>query len=92
MKSIGVRELRQNASVYLRLVEAGETVRITDRGKPVALLVPVPESNYERMIREGRIIPAKNPGGLKDIEPRPPMPGKPPLSQVLREMREDERY
>ena len=42
MTVIGVRQLRQNASVYLRLVEAGETIQIADRGRPVALWVPIP--------------------------------------------------
>jgi len=37
MVSVGVRELRQRASELLRLVEAGETIEITDRGRAVAL-------------------------------------------------------
>lgn len=39
MESVGVREVRQNASVYLRRVAAGEQICVTDRGRPVALLV-----------------------------------------------------
>ena len=39
---VGVRELRQNLSVYLRRVEAGESLPVTDRGRPVALLGPLP--------------------------------------------------
>ena len=35
MSTVGIRELRQNASVYLRLVAAGETIRIMDRGRQV---------------------------------------------------------
>ncbi len=42
MASVGVRELRQRASEVLRRVEAGETVEVTDRGRPVALLTPYP--------------------------------------------------
>ncbi|MBA2426827.1 MAG: type II toxin-antitoxin system prevent-host-death family antitoxin [Actinobacteria bacterium] len=42
MRSIGIRELRQRASEYLRLVESGETVEVTDRGRPIAMLVPIP--------------------------------------------------
>lgn len=38
MTSVGVRALRQRASELLRRVEAGETIEITDRGRPVALL------------------------------------------------------
>jgi prevent-host-death family protein len=41
MKTIGVRELRQHASDVLRLTERGETFRVTDRGRPVALIVPL---------------------------------------------------
>ena len=51
MKSIGVRELRQRASEYLRHVEAGRTLEITARGRPVALLVPVRGTRHiERLI------------------------------------------
>jgi len=39
--AIGVRELRQNASRYLEEVAAGESFEITDRGHPVARLVPI---------------------------------------------------
>ncbi len=42
--SVGVRELRQNLSVYLRRVEAGEKLRVTDRGRIVAALVPLREN------------------------------------------------
>ena len=42
-KRVGVRELRQNLSVYLRRVIKGETYEISVRGKPVALLMPAPE-------------------------------------------------
>ncbi|WP_214444170.1 type II toxin-antitoxin system Phd/YefM family antitoxin, partial [Mycobacterium tuberculosis] len=41
MTSVGVRALRQRASELLRRVEAGETIEITDRGRPVALLSPL---------------------------------------------------
>ena len=44
MTSVGVRELRQRASELLRRVEAGETIEVTDRGRPVALLTPVPDA------------------------------------------------
>ena len=46
MTSVGVRELRQRASELLRLVEQGETVEITDRGRPVARLTPLPAAPH----------------------------------------------
>ena len=44
MESIGVREIRQQASRYLRRVEAGESFEITARGRPIAVLVPVTDA------------------------------------------------
>lgn len=91
--SIGIRELRQNASRYLRLVEErGEPIEITDRGRPVALLAPVPKTTnrYEQLVASGRIRPAK--GSWKDLPPPLPLkPGEKPLSAILEEMRADER-
>lgn len=91
MISIGVRELRQNASRYLRLVERGETVRVTDHGRPVALLVPVPgEGGYERLVADGRIRPGD--GTLADLGmPDARSEGERPLSEVLDALRDDER-
>ncbi len=48
MDSIGIRDLRQNASVHLRRVQAGETLCITDRGEPVAVLLSTGD-----VLREG---------------------------------------
>lgn len=56
MSSVGIRELRQRASELLRRVEAGETIEITDRGRPVALLSPTPAGGpYEGMLASGEI-------------------------------------
>ncbi len=41
MSTIGVRELRQNASEILREVEAGEAATVTVAGRPVAEIVPI---------------------------------------------------
>ena len=57
---VGVRELRQNLSVHLARVIAGETLEVTDRGQPVALFTPLAagESILKRLEREGRVVPA----------------------------------
>lgn len=60
---VGVRELRQNLSVYLRDVKRGQHFEVTDRGRPVALLSPLPEasSRLARLIASGRAsAPAGN--------------------------------
>lgn len=56
---LGVRELRQNLSVYLARVIEGERFDVTDRGHIVAMLVPAPRSEtlVERLISDGRAIP-----------------------------------
>lgn len=51
MTSVGIRELRQRASELLRLVEQGEIVEITDRGRPVARLTPLPTGTPLELMR-----------------------------------------
>lgn len=57
---VGVRELRQNLSVHLARVIAGEVLEVTDRGHAVAVLAPIVagESILDRLQREGRLIAA----------------------------------
>jgi prevent-host-death family protein len=91
MTSVGVRELRQRASELLRLVERGETVEITDRGRPVALLTPTPEgSPLERLRAAGGVEAAA--GDLDDLpEPLVLPSGAEPPSLVLARLRSAER-
>jgi len=66
MHEVGLKILKNRLSKYVRLAAAGETVVITDRGRPVAELVPPrrePETFVERGVREGWLTPASNPGG-----------------------------
>ncbi len=94
-RRIGIRELRQHASLYVDLAEKGYIVDITNRGHLVARLVPAkePESALERLIAAGIIEPAEEEGDLLDIVPGPPVPpGQPTASEILLQMREEERY
>ena len=60
MDSIGVRELRQNASIYLGRVKDGESIEVTERGVPIAILSPAPSlSLFDRLVAEGTITPAR---------------------------------
>jgi prevent-host-death family protein len=90
MTRVGVRELRQRASELLRLVERGETIEITDRGRPVALLSPLPHGTpLEQLRASGEIEPAA--GSLDDL-PAPLTPRGADLpSVVLARLRRDER-
>jgi prevent-host-death family protein len=87
---IGIRELRQHASIYVDLAEKGYTVDITNRGRLVAQLVPAKDldSPLERWIAAGLIEPAEEPGGVTDIEPYPAAAGS-TASEILRERRDE---
>jgi prevent-host-death family protein len=89
MERIGLRELRQHASRYIARVARGETIEVTQRGRLVARIVPARPDSWDEMIARGEIIPAENPGGLRDIVP---IDCGVNLSEVLMQMREDERY
>lgn len=89
MARVGVRELRQRASELLRLVEAGETIEITDRGRPVALLTPLPNgSPLEQLRAAGEVEAATD--DFNDLPPPLPAVGELP-SAVLARLRQDER-
>lgn len=91
MSSVGVRELRQRASELLRRVASGETIQITDRGRPVALLAPLPDGDpLDRLRASGEIEQATS--DLADLpEPLPLEPGAESPSSVLARLRRDER-
>lgn len=91
MRSIGIRELRQEASRHLRDVARGETIEVTDRGHPVALLVPIPRAGTaERLIASGRMAPGD--GDLLACgEPLEPLAGAPLPSAALARLRAEER-
>ncbi len=92
MRSIGVRELRQNASEYLRLVKAGETVEVTEYGRPVARLTPIPPETGDVLDElEGKGLLRRGKGAILAVKPIPPRAGAPLPSKVLEAMREDER-
>ncbi|MCL2787981.1 MAG: type II toxin-antitoxin system prevent-host-death family antitoxin [Micrococcales bacterium] len=92
MKTVAIRELRQNPAEAIRSARDGEVVLVTDRNRPVAQLIPVAESRLEQMIRAGIATPATQ--SLADLpEPHPSLrPGHPTASETLIAMREAERY
>ena len=57
--TVGIAELRQNLSLYLRRVANGERLLVTDRNRPVAELGPPPSTGraLDRLIAEGRVTP-----------------------------------
>ena len=94
MTTIGVRELRQHASRWLSRVKAGERIVVTERGRPIAELVPIteppPGGVLAQLIADG--LATRGNGDLLDVLERAggPIPG-PSASQRLEELRADER-
>ncbi len=83
--------MRQRASEMLRRVEAGETIEVTDRGRPVAVLAPLRDgSALERLRAAGDVTQA---GRELDDLPKPLRlePGQDAPSIVLARLRRDER-
>lgn len=91
MRSAAISRLKASLSEYIDVVKAGKEVLVTDRGKPVARIVPVPEErgpNAARMkemaagiLRPGRGKVSK---GFWSIR-RPADPGR----LALRAMRDE---
>jgi antitoxin (DNA-binding transcriptional repressor) of toxin-antitoxin stability system len=88
-KPVGVRELRQNLSVYLARVKRGATLTVTEHGHAVAELRPLPAEAdaLARLVAEGRVTQApRSPSAL----PRPlRLRLDPPVSALLDDLRGD---
>jgi prevent-host-death family protein len=90
MASVGIRELRHRARELLRRGENGESIEITDRGRPVAVLGPLPADPVERLRAAGDVQPSE--GDLAEL-PAPLVLGADAElpSEVLSRLRRDER-
>jgi prevent-host-death family protein len=89
MAEVGIRALKQNASAVVARAAAGEIVTITDRGRPVAQLTPIRRSRIDQLVDAGLMTRANR--AISDL-PEPVGDGEHAgLSEVLAEMREDER-
>ena len=90
MSTVGIRALKQNASAVVRQAAAGDVVTITDRGRPVAQIVPLRKSRLAELrdaglVKEASIAPSELPLPTARVD-------GPPLSELVRDARDDERY
>jgi prevent-host-death family protein len=88
--SVGIRELKQYTSRVVAQVAAGEAMVITDRGRPVAQLVPLVRDRAKFLVDAGLAVAPS-----KDIQslPRPVMaPDGVSLSESVTSARDEERY
>jgi antitoxin (DNA-binding transcriptional repressor) of toxin-antitoxin stability system len=87
MAEVGIRALKQNASAVVAAAAAGETLIVTDRGRAIAQLGPLPRRPLAAMLEHGAARPPRTslralPAPIEGLE----------LSQALAELRADERY
>jgi prevent-host-death family protein len=87
--AVGVRELKNKLSQYLKQVKAGERLAVTERGEIIAYLTPAQKSpEYERLValvRDGRgTWKGGKPAGSKHP---PKLEGKPVSEIVIEERR-----
>jgi antitoxin (DNA-binding transcriptional repressor) of toxin-antitoxin stability system len=89
---VGVRELRQNLSVYLRRVQAGERFDVTEHGSLVGRLLP-PATGVawlDQLVALGAATPALKRDGLRRVSRPAPLPkGATPISAALAEQRSE---
>lgn len=85
MRETGIRELRDHLSRYLELVQGGEELTVTDRGRPVARLVPVDKDRpFDRLVAEGAIEVAAT---TDRSRPRERVAATAPVSDLVAEQR-----
>lgn len=86
MSDVGVRELKQHLSAYLERAGRGEVIRVTDRGRPKAILAPLPgRIRIEEGIAEGWFTP----GSGAPLRPVERARGGRPTREALAEDRDE---
>ena len=92
LRQVGIRELKDTLSAVLHRVEEGEPIEVTESGRPIVRMVPIrPMSVTERLVAERTLILAPDQSDdWPDPEPTPP--GERPMSEVVIDMRADERF
>lgn len=88
-QTVGIPELRENLTDYVRRVRAREVFKVTESNEPVAILAPVPGHTtvLDRLAGEGRVIPPQL--DLVSLGPPPAVPGETSMSETLEEQRRE---
>jgi prevent-host-death family protein len=81
---VGIRALRDELSRYLSEVKRGHTITVTERGRPIARIVPITElSLLERLQADGRVSPARR----RTRAVRPAVTSTSPVSDLVIQQR-----
>jgi prevent-host-death family protein len=83
---VGIRELNQHTRRVLDVVRGGDTVMVTDHGRPIARIVPIQMSPFDRLVAEGEYeLPLTTRIHVPSIETG----SNRPTAEVLDELREE---
>lgn len=89
-------ELNRQTAKVLERVKSGESLEVSEYGRPVARILPAgPVTGVpllDRLIAQGRAVPASNTGPIPPTPPRDERDEGVSLSAALTQMRDDERY
>jgi prevent-host-death family protein len=86
MTEVGIRELRAGLSRWIEQVRAGEELIVTDRGAPVARVVPIDRTNaYERLVAAGLLDPPRV--GRRGRRQPAPVHADGPVSDLIADQR-----
>lgn len=86
---IGIRELRDGLTSVIRRVARGETIEVTNHGKPVAVISPIAAGRYERLLATGELTQTAPPFDPNALEPVRAATGSISASEALEEDRAD---
>jgi len=92
MERIGIRELRENLHRYLERAATGDAFEVTDRGRPLARLGPLPDrgGRLARLVADGKVTPARR--RIEDLPAARPAPsGRTATDALIDERRADAR-
>ena len=87
---VGIRDLKQNASAVVARVRAGDSLLVTDRGVPVARIIPIGELTLDDRVAMG-LATAPTVSLEELLESLPDEPPTTLLSDILDELRDDNR-
>jgi prevent-host-death family protein len=90
MEQIPIRNLNQDTASVLARVERGEVVEITNRGRPIARIVPIGVDTMADLIAAGVVVPPTVTGPV----PMPTVPAEPgaDAGQLVSDLRDEERW
>jgi prevent-host-death family protein len=92
MEQVPLRRLNQHTAQVLARVEEGESVEVTRRGRVIGRIVPVTGAagELDDWIAQGRAVPATAPGPW--VPPAGPATEGPPAGELVRALRDEERW